>query len=57
MKPMPTQSHPTIAAAFHRRSHGMDEALKAGIGGTACSVVLLTIVFVAMHLLPLSGGS
>jgi hypothetical protein len=34
----------------------MDEALRAGIGATACSVVLLTIVFMAMHLLPLGGG-
>jgi hypothetical protein len=53
---MPMQSHATTAGAFHRRSHGMDEAMKAGIGATACSVLLLTIVFVAMHLLPLSGG-
>jgi hypothetical protein len=53
---MPAQSHATTAAPFSRRSHGMDEAVKAGIGATACSVLLLTIVFVAMHLLPLSGG-
>jgi hypothetical protein len=53
---MPTQSHATTAAPFYRRSHGMGEAMKAGIGVTACSVLLLTIVFVAMHLLPFSGG-
>jgi hypothetical protein len=41
---MPTQSHATTAAPFHRRSHGMHEAMKAGIGATACSVLILAIV-------------
>jgi hypothetical protein len=53
---MPTQSHATTAAPFYRRSYGMDEAMKAGIGASVCSVLILTIVFVAMHLLPLSIG-
>jgi hypothetical protein len=53
MKPMSTN---TKATSFSPPSYGMGEAMKAGIGATACSVLLLTIVFVAMHLLPLSGG-
>jgi hypothetical protein len=53
---MPTQSHATTAAPFHRRSHGMHEAMKAGIGATACSVLILAIVLLAMHTLPASVG-
>jgi hypothetical protein len=53
MKPMSTN---TKATSVSPPNYGMDEAMKAGIGVTACSVLLLTIVFVAMHLLPFSGG-
>jgi hypothetical protein len=45
-----------MAASFHRRSYGIDEAMKAGIGASVCSVLILTVVFVALHLLPLSTG-
>jgi hypothetical protein len=53
---MPEKSHATTAASVHRRSHGMDEAMKAGIGATVCSVLILAIVLLAMHTLPVSIG-
>jgi hypothetical protein len=34
----------------------MDEALKAGIGATVCSVCILAIVLVALHGLPVGIG-
>jgi hypothetical protein len=34
----------------------MDEATKAGIGATLCSVVVLAIVLLSMHMLPVSIG-
>ena len=53
---MPKKSDATTATSFHRRNHGMDEATKAGIGATICSVLILAIVFLAMHTLPFSIG-
>jgi hypothetical protein len=53
---MPEKSHVTSPVSFHRRSHGMDEATKAGIGATLCSLVILAIVLMAMHTLPTSVG-
>ena len=53
---MPTKTQPTTAATFHRRSHGIDEAMKAGIGAAACSVLILVIVLLAMYALPISMG-
>ena len=40
----------TKATSFSPPSYGMGEAMKAGIGATACSVLLLTIVLMAMHI-------
>jgi hypothetical protein len=34
----------------------MDEATKAGIGATLCSVVILAVVLLSMHMLPASIG-
>ena len=45
-KPMP----------FLRRNHSMDQAMKAGIGATACSVPILAIVLLAMRMVPLNIG-
>ena len=45
--------HATTAG---RRSRGMDEAMKAGIGATVCSVFILAIVLLAMYTLPTSVG-
>ncbi len=52
---MLAKSHATAtAASFHRRSHGIDEAMKAGLGTTVWSVLILAIVLLAMHALPVS---
>ena len=54
---MSTKSYATTtAASYLRRSHGMDKAMKAGIGATACSVLIAAIVLLAMHTLPVSIG-
>ena len=53
---MPEKSHATTTALFDRRNHGVDEATKAGIGATVCSVLILAIVFLAMHTLAFSIG-
>ena len=45
---MSEKSHATTAGWFHSRSQDMDEAMKAGIGATACSVLILAIVLLAM---------
>jgi len=34
----------------------MDEAMKAGVGATVCSVLILAVVLLAMHALPTSVG-
>jgi len=34
----------------------VDEALKAGIGATLCSLLILAIVLLALHALPISVG-
>ena len=39
-----------------RRNQSMDQAMKAGIGATACSVLILVIVLLAMHTVPLAIG-
>ena len=53
---MTEKSHVTSSASFHHRSHRMDEATKAGIGATLCSLVILAIVLLSMHMLPVSIG-
>ena len=53
---MPEKSPATTAVSFHRRSRGMDEAMKAGVGATVCSVLILAVVLLAMHALPTSVG-
>jgi hypothetical protein len=34
----------------------MDRAMKAGIGATACSVLIVALVLLTMHALPVSVG-
>ena len=53
---MPEKSPATTAVSFHRRSRGMNEAMKAGVGATVCSALILAIVFLAMHTLPANLG-
>ena len=49
-------SNVTTAASVPRRNRSMDQAMKAGIGATACSVLILVIVLLAMHTVPLTIG-
>jgi hypothetical protein len=53
---MPSKTNATRTASVRRRNHSMDQAMKAGIGATACSVLILAIVLLAMHTLPVSIG-
>jgi len=52
---MPSNKTAT-AAPFRRRNHSIDPAMKAGIGATACSVLILALVLLVMHTLPVSIG-
>jgi hypothetical protein len=51
---MPSKADATTAAPKRRRS--MDQAMKAGIGATAGSVLILALFLLAMHTLPVSIG-
>jgi hypothetical protein len=42
--------------SFRRRNARMDPAMKAGIRATACSVLIVALVFLAMHTLQVSIG-
>ena len=53
---MPTRVLRATAAALPRHSLVMDEALKAGIAATACSIFVLFVVLLAMLSLPLRIG-
>jgi hypothetical protein len=56
-KQMPAKTHAASATSFYfRPGRGMDEALKAGIGATVCSVFILAAVLLAMHALPVGIG-
>ena len=50
------KSHAASFAWSQRRNRGLDEATKAGIGATVCSMLLLAILFLVMHTLPISIG-
>jgi hypothetical protein len=50
---MPSKANATTA---RRGNHSMDRAMKAGIGATACSVLIVALVLLAMHVLPVSIG-
>jgi len=42
---------------FHRRGpRHMDEALKAGIGATVCSVIIFGVMLLVLQIYPLSIG-
>jgi hypothetical protein len=43
-------------AVFRRRKDSMDPAMKAGIGATACSPLIVALTLLAMHMLPVSIG-
>jgi len=44
------------AASLYRGGLSLHEATKAGIAATACSTLLLTIILLAMLLLPVGIG-
>jgi hypothetical protein len=54
--PMFTRTQEITVASFRRPSQGMDEAMTAGIAATACSVIILAMVWLVMHALPVSIG-
>jgi hypothetical protein len=54
--PIALFKRPPRAPQQGRRAPRMDEALKAGIGATVCSVIILTIMFVVLQALPVSIG-
>ena len=56
MKLLPEKSHTASFAWSQRRNRGLDEATKAGIGATVCSMLLLVILFLVLHTLPISIG-
>jgi hypothetical protein len=54
MKPFTEVFRAAVVASSQRR--GLDEATKAGIGATVCSMLLLAILFLVMHTLPIGIG-
>jgi hypothetical protein len=48
---LPHSANPT--GSNFRERH---PAMKAGIGATACSVLIVALTFLAMHILPVSIG-
>jgi hypothetical protein len=55
---MPAKTHAATAPSpfYYRSGRGMDEALKAGIGATICSLFILAAVLLAMQALPVGIG-
>jgi hypothetical protein len=53
---MPSKANATSTTSFRRHNDAMDPAMKAGIGAAACSVLIVALVFLAMHMLPVSIG-
>ena len=51
---MAAKTQPRSAASTDRHSHGIDEAMKAGIGAAACSLLILFVILLAMWALPIS---
>lgn len=50
------KANATTATSSRRGSYSMDRAMKAGIGATACSVLIVALVLLTMHALPVSVG-
>jgi hypothetical protein len=55
-KPMTSKADATTVTLSRRDNHSMDRAMKAGIGATACSVLIVALVLLAMHAMPVSIG-
>jgi hypothetical protein len=52
---MSSKANAATNASVRRGNGSMDEAMKAGIVTTVCSVFILAIVFLAMQTLPVGG--
>jgi hypothetical protein len=53
---MPSKANATTPTSSRRANYSMDRAMKAGIGATACSVLIVALVLLAMHALPTHVG-
>jgi hypothetical protein len=53
---MTSKADATTVTLSRRANHSMDRAMKAGIGATACSVLIVALVLLAMHAMPVSIG-
>jgi hypothetical protein len=50
------KDHASTAASCGRRGSSMDPAMKAGIGATAGSVLIVAVALLVMQILPVSTG-
>jgi hypothetical protein len=41
---------------FGRRGPRLDEAMKAGIGATVCSIIILAVMMLVLHTMPIGIG-
>jgi hypothetical protein len=47
---------PRAVRRFGRRGPRLDEAMKAGIGATICSIIILAIMVLVLHAMPIGIG-
>ena len=47
---------PRVVRQFGRRRPRMDEAMKAGIGATICSLIILGIMMLVLQVMPIGIG-
>ena len=47
---------PRAVRQFGRRGPRLDEAMKAGIGATICSIIILAIMVLVLHAMPIGIG-
>jgi hypothetical protein len=47
---------PRFVRQFRRRGPRRDEAMKAGIGATICSIIILAVMVLVLHAMPIGIG-
>ena len=47
---------PRAVRQFGRRGPRLDEAMKAGIGATICSIIILAVMVLVLHAMPIGIG-
>jgi hypothetical protein len=52
---MPAKNKASTATSLRSRK-GMDPAIKAGLRATGCSVLIVALTYLAMHMFPMSIG-